>query len=328
MNGYRGGVAPATPSHNRLADARAMLPRFLEMIAGRSRFSLVEIRYFPGPKQEWLPAADADAVARRIIELDERGHEVYVGAVPRCRDSGGKDACGPARVLWVDCDTWASVDRLLDFTPAPTLTVCSGGIDPEEGTEKVHAWWALREPLEHELAERALRRLAHHLGSDPAVAEVARVMRPPGTTHRKGGEPRPVTVEDSGFVGHARTAVDVVGLLDDPPRPTRPAATPQSSTSLRSDDDPLRDIPAATYVPLLTGQQLGRDGKVQCPFHEDWNPSLHAYDSDGGWYCFQCREGGSIIDLGARLYGIEPRGRGFHDIRRRLAADLLGSSPP
>jgi len=34
--------------------------------------------------------------------------------------------------------------------------------------------------------------------------------------------------------------------------------------------------------------------------------------------------GGSAIDLAAHLYGLEPRGAGFFEIRRRLALDLLG----
>ena len=133
-----------------------------------------------------------------------------------------------------------------------------------------------------------------------------------------------MTVEHGSIVTYV--AADVVGALAIRRRRRARRGQPRarrrrgSSTS----GDPLRGIPATTYVPVLTGQQLGRDGKATCPWHEDWNPSLHVYDDDRGWYCFQCGAGGSIIDLGARLYGLEPRGRGFHDIRRRLAADLLG----
>jgi CHC2 zinc finger/Bifunctional DNA primase/polymerase, N-terminal len=91
-------------------------------------------------------------------------------------------------------------------------------------------------------------------------------------------------------------------------------------------DDPLRQLPAALYVTVLTGRELGRGAKVSCPFHEETEPSLHCYDDpDRGWYCFGCSTGGSIIDFGARLYGIEPRGAGFHEIRRRLTYDLLGA---
>lgn len=70
--------------------------------------------------------------------------------------------------------------------------------------------------------------------------------------------------------------------------------------------------------------EIGRDGKVACPFHEDRTPSLHVYDeAEHGWHCYGCGRGGTIIDFGAALYGLEPRGQGFHEIRRRLDADLM-----
>jgi Bifunctional DNA primase/polymerase, N-terminal/CHC2 zinc finger len=89
------------------------------------------------------------------------------------------------------------------------------------------------------------------------------------------------------------------------------------------DEDPLRSIPATVYVPLLTGRTLDGAGNILCPFHQEVEPSLHCYEGDRGWYCFGCGRGGTIIDFGAATYGIEPRGRGFHDLRRRLAAELL-----
>ena len=87
--------------------------------------------------------------------------------------------------------------------------------------------------------------------------------------------------------------------------------------------DPLRSIPATVYVPALLGVELGRDHKALCPFHAEEEPSLHAYDGSRGWFCFGCGRGGSIVDLGAHLWGVEPRGRGYHELRRRLAAELL-----
>jgi hypothetical protein len=37
---------------------------------------------------------------------------------------------------------------------------------------------------------------------------------------------------------------------------------------------------------------------------------------------FSCGAGGSIIDVGSAVYGLEPRGHGYREIRRRLVADL------
>jgi CHC2-type zinc finger protein len=299
------------------ADEFAALRLFLPMIAGGDRDHSIEIRHFPGPRQEWLHAADARAAATRIVRLACR-REVYVGAVPRRRAGGGKDACGRAWALWADCDSRQAVDALMAFTPEPTFVVMSGGT--EGSVPKRHAWWALREPLDRDDAERALARLARHLDADAACAEVARVMRPPATLHRKHGEVRRVTVARASAVVHDPGAV-VAHLADPPPRAAAPPRPPPAALLLA--DDPLRLIPATEYVRALTGRELGRDGKVACPFHANGTPSLHVYGDGQGWFCFGCDAGGSVIDLGAHLYGITPRGRGYNDIRRRLAADLL-----
>ena len=91
--------------------------------------------------------------------------------------------------------------------------------------------------------------------------------------------------------------------------------------------DPLQTIPATEYVPAITGRPVGCDGKAQCPFHaggQERTPSLHAYPDDGGWYCYGCDAGGDIYVLAAMQYALDHR-RDFPEIRRRLAADLLGA---
>lgn len=89
------------------------------------------------------------------------------------------------------------------------------------------------------------------------------------------------------------------------------------------DDDPLRAIPLPVVFEILTGR-VPRSGMVRCPLpdHDDWEPSCHV--GDELFFCHGCRAGGSAIDLGAELYGIQPRGHGYFEIRRRLAGDLLG----
>jgi hypothetical protein len=58
---------------------------------------------------------------------------------------------------------------------------------------------------------------------------------------------------------------------------------------------------------------------VTCPFHDDSHASLHAYPTGNrGWFCFSCRRGGTIYDLAAAVWNIEPRGRGFIGLRSRL----------
>jgi DNA primase len=95
------------------------------------------------------------------------------------------------------------------------------------------------------------------------------------------------------------------------------------------DEDPLRRVPPVVYVQALTGLEVGRDGKVPCPFHgTDRTPSLHVYaEPAAGWYCYSCGRGGSIYDLGAEVFGLSTRGRDFVELRRRLHAALGAWAP-
>jgi hypothetical protein len=119
-----------------------------------------------------------------------------------------------------------------------------------------------------------------------------------------------------------RALEDVVGELADPVA-ERSARAPAPAPT--AGDNPLATIPPPVYVELLTGRERGRDGKkVACLFHDDRTPSLEVYDDPArGWYCFGCERGGSIVDFGAALWEIEPRGAGYHEIRRRLEAELV-----
>ena len=98
--------------------------------------------------------------------------------------------------------------------------------------------------------------------------------------------------------------------------PTRPSAVALST------GDPLKQIPPVVYVEALTGEAVPANGRMNCPLpdHDDRTPSFQVLSSH--WRCFGCNRGGSVIDLAAALYGIEPRGSGYYEIRRRLLADL------
>ena len=94
-------------------------------------------------------------------------------------------------------------------------------------------------------------------------------------------------------------------------RPDPPAVP----TPLRRHDDSrvewLRSIPAEVYVTRLTGQPVGRSGKVRCPLHADGRertPSLHVYGGSAGWYCFGCHRGGDLFTLASRLVGVRALG--------------------
>ncbi|MBO4228149.1 DNA-primase RepB domain-containing protein [Bradyrhizobium neotropicale] len=81
--------------------------------------------------------------------------------------------------------------RLATLRCPPTVIVRSGG--------GLHLYWLFREKLDaqaHRLRiEDALHLLANLVGGDPAVCDICRLMRLPGTTNSKYGDQRPVVCE-------------------------------------------------------------------------------------------------------------------------------------
>jgi hypothetical protein len=297
------------------------LGRYLDaLFGGEPAGGLIELRWkLPsgGMGQGFIDCRDHAAVAAQIAR---RGavSDVYVGVAPRRRCFGGRDAVERVHVLWADCDDATAIERLGSFVPEAAIVIRSGS--------GRHAYWPLSPPIGPDEAEQANRRLAHALGADPRATDAARILRPPGTRNFKSGPPCSVEVERLAI--EMFDAAGVVGALPDPPT-ARPPARLGSKRWHEDGDrkgvaDPLDSIAPRMYAELLTGQPVGRDGKITCPFHADRTPSLHVYDEpERGWVCYGCGRGGTIIDFAATLWGIEPRGDGFHELRRRLARELL-----
>jgi hypothetical protein len=292
-------------------DARA-LTVFLALLVARERGGLLEVRARRAEGsmlQRFYRASRLREAADELLELGART-DVYVGCAPRLRPAGDRTALGRVWTLWADCDGDESVARLEELAPAPAVVVRSGT------GANVHAYWPLVRPLAPAEATAANHRLAEVLGADSRSADATRILRVPGTCNFKHDPPRAVMLErfrrTRRFTVAELVATAAIGT------PT-PATVCTDATASPVDDDPLRRVAPAVYVAVLTGQALGRDGKVSCPFHEDRTPSLHVYArAEQGWYCFGCGRGGSIYDLAAELYGLPARGRGFVRLRALL----------
>jgi len=133
-----------------------------------------------------------------------RGNQnVYFGVCPRSRKDGSKASVDSVGCLWVDVDgkgfgggkveALAAIRR---FPLPPSFIVDSGG--------GYHLYWLLREAelIEGQRdivrVERYLRGLADTLGADRSAAELARILRVPGTFNLKDREnPKPVTIVES-----------------------------------------------------------------------------------------------------------------------------------
>lgn len=55
------------------------------------------------------------------------------------------------------------------------------------------------------------------------------------------------------------------------------------------------------------GFSPNRSGFMRCPFHHEKTASVKIYSDEGGWHCFGCGKGGSVIDFVMRLYDINFR---------------------
>ena len=63
------------------------------------------------------------------------------------------------------------------------------------------------------------------------------------------------------------------------------------------------------------GLQVSRNGMCSCPFHEDRHPSMKL--NERYFYCFGCGATGDVIDLVARLFGLNS-----YEAAQKLAQDF------
>jgi RepB DNA-primase from phage plasmid/CHC2 zinc finger len=294
---------------------REAAARYVGALFGSApRGALVEVRFRvpTGMGQRFHRVSRLDRVVESILALSART-DVYVGVLPRRRRGGGRaDVIDRAAVLWADCDSGDSVEALRQFRPSLAMVVASS-------EDKRHAYWFLTEPVSLDVIERTNRRIALALGADVRCSDPARILRPSGSVNRKRSEPSVVRLLHLALAARVSFAdLDRV-LPREPVSSTTPTRLPRGGRIALS--DPLEAIPPPVYVEQLTGQRVGRSGKIRCPLHEDPKPSLHVYDDPGrGWYCFGCGRGGSIYDLASLLWNRPARGWDFIQLRRELEA--------
>lgn len=165
----------------------------------------IELR--PRTKIVWaeLPLHELDPELPHIHAMNAQGYGVYYGVAvrsqkrgieERTRKDGTKymtEARGKATdaryvtALWVDCDEPGDDGRrkiLQAITAQPSIIVSSG--------RGWHAYWLLTEPLlitdeNRAMVKHTLRGMALAAETDTSVADLARILRLPGTINTKPG---------------------------------------------------------------------------------------------------------------------------------------------
>ncbi len=291
--------------------------QYLALLAGeRADSRLIEIRFALADGRMGRTFISARAIGRAaelIAHLAGR-RDVYTGVALRCRRAGGRDAITDPHLVFIETDTLEGLERLRHFAYPPSMVIASGT------PGHLHAYWSLASPISVDELERANRRLAHHLGGDPASVDAARVLRPPGSLNHKHQPPAPVRLL-SARPGSTYRIEELAAGLQDPAGTSARHPRQRPRHGRRRIDQQLLAIPAGEYVRALAGRVPDRAEKVSCPFHDDRTPSLQLYE-DGTWYCFGCRQGGSIYDFAARLWGTGTKRGEFLELRARLAFEL------
>ena len=180
-----------------------MVREFLEALFPELYGAFVETRLI---KPDRSLASFHESIGQLVNALprsleEQAGCGVFFGTCLRSRREGTKDAIKTVRCLWADLDAKhfsggkpEALKRLQEFAFPPTVIVDSG--------HGYHTYWLLKEPEEitgpADVAriEAHLKTLASALGADRQVAELARVLRLPGTFNVKDpSAPVPVTIE-------------------------------------------------------------------------------------------------------------------------------------
>lgn len=211
----------------------------------------VELRALPSKAQCFtrLPKE-----IRVFIERHTRDN-IYFGATTREGRRGDKAACREVVALWVDLDFKSTSEdearkRLESFPCQPSLIIKSGG--------GWHIYWLLIEPTCADPArlEPYLHALAENLGGDKAPAEIARVMRLPGTLNWKYDPPRRCQIFRENW-DHRYRLEDFSFLLDlKEPKTSRTARAASSGCLPPAVSEGERNSTAAR----LTGSYLGPHG--------------------------------------------------------------------
>src|SRR5262245_11863466 len=153
---------------------------FLTLIHGQSD-GLIELRALPGGSR--IFSKDINEIKEFIDTNIDRN--IFCGIASRKDKDGSKKGCFEIGGFWADIDfkdlpngDETAIELMEKFPPYPSLVVLTG--------HGLHLYWLLQQPVPASLEmECYLKGIGKELSADPAAAEIAHVMRIPGTFNYK-----------------------------------------------------------------------------------------------------------------------------------------------
>ena len=215
----------------------------------------VEIRILPAGKQIWT--RDADEIEAFARQWDVPGQGVYFGVATRKDGEGNIAGCCELPAVYIDLDGSKPVDDLLAAYMPPSLIVDSGG--------GLHAYWVLTEPLDVSMlvsrdtshpAYRALIGLQRMWKGDPAVCDVARVLRLPGTRNHKRSA-------DCHVLHQSNVEYDIDDIIEWVGEPTNPFQAAAEQLGVTSALDPVEMLAGMEFPGNVHDTQLRVSAHLQ-----------------------------------------------------------------
>ena len=162
---------------------------FFKAVYQHCRGGFIEFRFLPSKERIFHPLDYLDGLPP--FPSDQNS---YFGVGSRDGKGGGKENLIQVPALWADWDLKTTTEeemrtRMKEFQLTPSFVTHTGG--------GYHLFWLLREPVGSDgfgRVEDTLKRLATHLGADPAATDVSRILRVPWTLNLKHDPPPKVRI--------------------------------------------------------------------------------------------------------------------------------------
>lgn len=152
----------------------------------------INIRAIPPTASEFYPLTEYSWLPRLLDKYKKSN--LYFGVATRDGEGGAKENVVDIPALWLDVDFKNTPKQMFDsvlpkFPLPPTAVVMSGG--------GYHIYWKLKEPAkktQQPEIEHILKSLAMNMRGDLVAAEIARILRIPGSFNMKPEYGTPIAV--------------------------------------------------------------------------------------------------------------------------------------